>query len=262
MKHLKVFIFSGFALVSVVALRLIQLIFLTDSKTGFFKSGMEGIGTALMIFSVVLIAVSALLVLLFKKEKINPVPKQSTLLGCAAIFAGIAHLTEPVIYKADLSSVPDILMGLRLIMLIAAGGVFCLFGLTVILNLKPRFGLTTVLIIAWVVRLMSTFISFTGMSNISENLYDVLMLVMSLIFMLYFGKAICGLSKDEYQLKVIISGVSAVLFTAASALPAVILSFTNSAAITHAPIDSPVTGLFTAFFIAVYLINICKTEKN
>ena len=91
MKHFKIFIFSAFALVSAVTLRTIQLLFLTDSKTGFYKQGMEGVGTALMVLVIAVIAAASTLVFLFKKESLSPAPTSSALLGCAALFAGIAN---------------------------------------------------------------------------------------------------------------------------------------------------------------------------
>ena len=99
MKHTKVFIFSAFALVSAVVLRTIQLIFFTDSVTGFYKEGFETLGTTFMAILVIVIAVSSLLVFLFDKKQVSAKPSSSKLLGCAALFAGIANLFEPFFLK-------------------------------------------------------------------------------------------------------------------------------------------------------------------
>lgn len=260
MKHLKVFIFAAFALISAVTVRTIQLLFLTDSKTGFYKEGMETIGTTLMVILVAVIAIASLFIFLFEKKSINAAPSSSALLGCAALFAGIANFAEPFLNEVSFSAVPPMLLGLRTVMILAAGAVFCWFGIAILFDTNIRPGLSIVLIITWVVRLMSSFICFTGMSNISENLYDVLMLISTLVFLLIFGKAICGLSDSHTNRKLIASGIAAVLFTAASSIPCIIAYLASDFAFIHIPVDSPVTGVFTAFFITVYLLDICKNK--
>lgn len=263
MKHTKIFIFSTFALVSAVTIRTIQLLFLTDAKTGFYKQGMEGIGTALMVLLIGVIAVSATLIFLFNKEKLSPVPSSSAVLGCAALFAGLANIIEPFLNEISLSAVPTTLLGLRTVMIIAAGVVFCWYGIAMLFNLKLHASLSIILVATWVIRLMSSFICFTGMSNISENLYDVLMLISTLIFLLLFGKAVCKISSSDTNRKLFASGIAAVLFTAASSIPCIIAYIASDFAFIHIPVDSPITGFFMAFFIAVYLVDICKkSEKN
>lgn len=260
MKHVKIFIFSTFALISAVTVRTIQLLFLTDSKTGFYKQGMDGIGTALMVLLIAVIAVAATLVFLFKKETISPAPSSSALLGCSALFAGLANIAEPFLNETSLSAVPTALLGLRTIMIIAAGCVLCWYGLAILFGAKLHASLSIFLIVAWVVRLMSSFICFTRMSNISENLYDVLMLISTLVFLLLFGKAVCKISKSQTHRKLIATGIAAMLFTSASSVPCIIAYLASDFAFIHIPIDSPITGIFMAFFIAVYLVEICREK--
>ncbi|MBO5105504.1 MAG: hypothetical protein J6C29_01250 [Clostridia bacterium] len=260
MKHIKVFIFSAFALVSAVTLRTIQLLFLTDAKTGFYKEGMEGIGTALMVLLIGVIAVASTLVFMFSKQKLSPTPSSSALLGCVALFAGIANIAEPFLNEISFSAVPAVLLGLRTVMIIASGAVFCWYGIAILFGTKLHASLCIIPIITWVIRLMSSFICFTGMSNISENLYDVLMLISTLISLLLFGKAVCKISKSTTNRKLFASGIAAVLFTSVSSLPCIIAYITSDFTFVHIPVDSPITGLFMALFIAVYLLDICKAR--
>ncbi len=74
MKHQRLFVFSLFSLISIIIIRCIQLIFLTDNVTGFFIDGLEGIGTVLTAPIIILIGLSAMMVLPTKKEKLDPVP--------------------------------------------------------------------------------------------------------------------------------------------------------------------------------------------
>ena len=222
MKHIKILIFAAFALVSAVVLRTIQLIFLTDSVTGFYKDGLETIGTALMVVLVLVIAISSFLVFIFEKKKVSATPSSSILLGSSALFAGIANFFELFFYKVSFSTVPLFLLGLRVLLILASAAVLCWFGISILFGKKARPALSVILVITWVVRLMSSFICFTGMSNISENLYDVLMLISTLLFFLTFGKAICKVSNSTTNRTLIASSIAAVLFTAVSSIPCLI----------------------------------------
>lgn len=258
MKYLKLHIYAAMALISVVIVRCIQLIFLTDFETGFFMQGMESIGTALSVFIALIIALSSALSLTSKQEKMFIIPNRSIVLGCVALLAGIANICEPIFFSGGLSdATPPWLLALRFIMIISAGGVLCWFGFAHLFNLEPNYNLSVILVIAWVIRLMSTFISFTGMSNISENLYDVLMLIMMLLFFLFQGKALCGIRKKNQGRKLLAIGIPAVLCTAASALPGLIISILGKENLIHHPIDHPIVASLTALYVAVYLVNIC-----
>jgi hypothetical protein len=262
LKNTKIFVFSAFALISAVILRTIQLLFLTDSVTGFYKEGLEALGTSLMVVIVLVIAISSFLIFLFEKQKVSAMPSNSILLGCSALFAGLANLFEIFFNQASLSTVPAFLLGLRVILILASAVVLCWFGISILFGKSIRPAFSIVLVVTWVIRLMSSFICFTGMSNISENLYDVLMLISTLVFFLFFGKAICKISNSSTNRGVIATGIAAVLFTAVSSIPCLIAYMAGDFAFVHVPIDSPVTGLFMTFFISVYLVDICKIKSE
>ena len=256
MKYLKLFLYSALAIISVSVIRCIQLMILTDAKTGFFVDGMESLGIALSVITVVIIAISSVLALASKKTEVYPIPDRSIVLGIVSLLAGIANLIEPVFSTNVFYTVPSWLIALRLIAVFLTGLIFCWFGISHILDLNPHYSLSVIFVIAWIVRLMSTFISFTGMSNISENLYDVLMLITMLLFFLTHSKALCGIKKKCHTQRILAIGFPAVLCTIASAIPNIAMFFakgTNA----HYPTDNPVTAIFTALYVAVYLVKIC-----
>lgn len=262
MKNIKLLVLSGLGLISVVVIRCIQLSFLIEPRTGFYADGMGGIGGLLSVFAALIVVFAALMGFFSKTDGSLPANKGSAALGCAALLAGLAHLIEPFISAAVPDSVPAVLAVLRMVMIVAAGITFCYFGLAFLLRVPPRFPLMTVLILAFVVRLMSTFVSFTGMSNISENLYDVLMLVMALIFFLFHGKQLCGIRAKKENALMVAVGITAVLLTAISAIPGIVVSLIGTTEVTHTPIDAPLSCLFTAVYISVYLIEVCCLPKS
>lgn len=262
MKYSKVFILSAFSALSVVILRFIQMTALTDAKTGFFLDGQEELGSTFSAAVIIVIAISSILVFLYKDGKINPLPYPNVILGITAILAGVSHIAEPLVSDADLANVPTALVGLRFVLIFISGIVFCWFGASVFTKNPFNPALCIVFVIAWIVRLMSTFISYTGMSNISENMYDTLMLMSTLVFMLAFGKALYGISKSKNNRFIISVGIMSVLCTVASSAPSLLYSLVSDTELIHKPIDSPITGIFTAAFITAYLFNICKNTAE
>lgn len=260
MKNIKIFVFSSFALISTIIIRTIQLLFLTDFKTGFYKEGMETLGSGLMVFLVVTIALASSLIFISKSQNLKAKPT-STLLGASMLFAGLANIAEPFLGSSLLSAVPVSFLGLRTVLIILSGVVFCYFAISMLTERKAKPAFSIVLIVSWVVRLMTSFICFSKMSNISENIYEVLMLVFTLIFLHLFGKTICDISASRTNKNLFASGIAAVLFSAASSIPYIISHFIDGIKLTHAPVDSPISGLFMAFFISVYLVEISRENK-
>ena len=260
MKNIKIFVFSAFALVSTVIIRAIQLLFLTDFKTGFYKEGMETLGSGLMAFLVITITLASSLIFTSKTQRLISNPS-STLLSASMLFAGLANIVEPFFGSSSLSAVPVAFLGIRTILVVLSGFVFCYFAIAMLTERKPNSALSIVLVISWVARLMTSFICFSKMSNISENLYDILMLVFTLIFIHLFGKTVCGIGAGKTNKLLFASGIAAVLFSAASSIPFIIAQFFEQVKIVHTPTDNPITGLFMAFFISVYLVEISRENK-
>ena len=88
------------------------------------------------------------------------------------------------------------------------------------------------------------------------------MLISTLVFLILLGKAVCKKTKSETNRRLYATGIAAVLFTAASSIPCIKAYLASDFAFIHIPVDSPITGIFMAFFIAVYLVDICKKKAS
>ncbi len=262
MKNLKLFIFTIVAAISLVAIRSIQIIFLTEQATGFYYEGMESTAGILTAFAGVIVVITAAFGLLARTEEIKLQPNFSLPLGVSALFTGIANIIEPFFYQSFAGdSVPATLITVRSISICLAGLVFCYFGYNFIVGKQPKFEFSALLVISLVIRLMSTFVSFSGMSNISENVIDVVMLLVVLMFFHIHSKALCGIETKRSTVFTFMLGAVSVLFISLSAIPGIIVSLASSIEVVHTPADSPVSFIFTALYIIVYLINISKNER-
>ncbi len=262
LKNLKFFIYSALAFVSVIIIRCIQIALLTDTGNGFFYDGYEGIGNALSMIIIGIIAIAALFGFFVRTDKISPSPCPSYVLGCAALLAGIAQLTELFVQSASLEGVFPLIVILRTAFILGSGLTFCYFGITYVLGNTPNYAFIVIPIVAWVLRLISTFISFTGMSNISDNLYDVLMLVSASIFLLFHGKQLCKIHTKKELSMTFVFGIIAALTSAVAILPRWIIALMGMKEFDHIQVDSPLASFFMAVYIVVYLVSICKNERK
>lgn len=262
LKNLKFFIYSILASVSVIIIRCIQIALLTDTENGFFYDGYEGVGNALSLIIVGVIAIAALFGFFVRTETLSPLPRPSYALGCAALLTGIAQLTELFSQSVSFDGVFPFIVFLRTAFILGSGLTFCYFGIKYVLGNNPNYGFIVIPITAWVLRLVSTFISFTGMSNISDNLYDVLMLISTTLFLLFHGKQLCKIHTKKEFTMTFVFGIIAVLTSAVAILPRWIIALMGIKEFNHIQVDSPLAGFFMAVYIVVYLISICKTQMS
>ncbi len=263
MKYGKLIFFSAVALISTVTIRFLQLLFLTDLKSGFFLENCQEIGTYLSIWIALFIAVTALLAYITGADRILPFFGRSNALFLVALLAGVTQIGDALFGQTALPLVPTWMLFLRWLCILACGLTFLWFGLSGFFGWKPYAPLSMVFVVAWIIRLITTFIGFSGMSNISENLYDVMMLIFTLLFFLSHGRVLCGIARKREMQTLLVTGVSAVLCTAVSAVPNIVMPLIRHENLAHTPTDHPIPCLFTALYIAVFLVKISRdTVKN
>lgn len=247
---------------SINIIRCIQVALLTDTNTGFFTDGYQNIGNALSVLIVSITAIAAIFGLFVSTERINPQPDSSYVFGGAALLAGLSQLVEVFSLSISLEGVPTVISGARTAFMLGSGIVFCYIGIMHILGNNPHYGFMFVPVISWIFRLVYTFIGFTGMSNISDNLYDVLMLVSTTVFLLFHGKMLYGIKTKTGINSMFISGIIAILFSSVAIIPRWIVAVLGLKEFSHIQIDNPLSGFFMSVYITVYLILLCKKQKN
>ena len=262
MKNVKLFLFWGFSFISVLVIRIIQIIFLTDTKTGFWIDGNEVVGTVLSVFLFVITLLAALLGFLNNHDSFSSLPKRKVFLGITAVFAGAAQVFEPFITKITSNNIPQFMLQLHSITSVLSGIAFCWFGISLIAGFKAPYLLTVVPVINWLIRLVTTFICFTGMSNIADNLLDIAMIITILLFLFYQGKIFCS-NGGKYKVPLMFAfGISSVLFTASAIIPRIFIEAIGVSEFSHVLVESPLSCGFTALYIAVYTVISANSRQN
>ena len=262
MKNINFFIYGLVAIISVTILRCFQIGNLINPENGFFLDGYEGLGALLTSVVVLIVAVGTVLGLFTNTKDISTSPKPNSILGGAALLVGVSQLSEPFTLFAASYEISPIIYILKLAFIGLSGLYFCYFGVMNILGIRPKPHLSLIAVVSTILRLIAAFMSFTGMANISDNVYDLLALTATLLFMLFYSKSLVGIEFKSGKTAVFMSGITAVLLNTAAVLPRIIMTMVGAKQYAHIQVDSNISVIFLTLYIAVYLVVISKKTAN
>ena len=264
MNKAKFFILLTISTITSVVLRYVQVIFLTDAKTGFFSQNFGAIGHIFTAFIILSTAFCGVFGGLIDTKKLNPIPLNSLFFGISSFLLGATLILEAFTKNIALLNLPLVLSFLRTIFIFCSGAVYCYVGVCVLSKKSCDFRVLTISVIAWVLKIMTAFICFSGMSNISDNLYDLLALCVTLLFLLVQSKALCDINKEKNNKVIFPLGAVSVIILATSVFPRLIAAIFNNFDFAHKGIDSLFVSIFMVVYIISYLLNIgfSKEENN
>lgn len=260
LKHKKAFIvfFTCFA-VSIVA-RTLQLIFINEPETGFVKP--EYMPVAVVLAVSLVVALTAIFLLAkfsgshptgLKKRSV-PLAAISFAMAGAIVFEIITTVLKQPFYPAYL---------ILILLLLGCIAFFIMMGSSQISDRKLPASLALILVIYWIARLIVTFMSFTGIANISENVIETGTLCFSLIFLLDHGKILSGVNAEKSMRWIFPTGLMASLLCGLSALPRYILIISGNGSLIHEGIIPTPVYLILCVYIVVFLLNLTsKSEKR
>lgn len=198
MKHKNILlIFSGFTAVAVI-LRTLQLMFLIEHSTGFDKNNANNGYIAIVIYALYFVFAIGTYVLVNFFSKIQPSSRpeieKSPFLAVASLVLSAFFLissASTVVFsdftENTASNTLSLLTGLFSFLF------FLLYGMGKWAKIKLPSGFTVAPIIYFVYRLVISFINYTGVTNISENIFDIIFLCLALLFFLLHGKILSGI---------------------------------------------------------------------
>ncbi len=167
-------------------LRSIQLIFMTDSATGFFHTAYEGFAGFVTLATVAAVLGLTVCCRIYGAE---PLPDNRPTVPFAL---GSFLMAAAVIYQTLFSAVGKTVPPWQLLSMLALGTLaavlFFAQGLSAFkeLHIPPIFDL--VFVIFWIIRVIIVFSSYISVSTIAENAYELASLCSALIFFLNAAK--------------------------------------------------------------------------
>lgn len=271
MKAKKILITFFIALPILIFGRFFQLYSMIDPSTGFFLNDYADLAVTMCIVGAAVL-LFILVMSIAKRDYPDKLATVSTPLGGVSILFGLVILVTAAGFISEgnlftISSPPlsvDFSFSglIYIILLIMSAVAFCLFGIFHITGTKKGMILMIFPIVLYVWRLISAFIDYTGIANISENIIDLIMLCCSLIFILLHAKIINGINYKINMPAAVGFGLAASLLCAVSTIPRYVLMIIGRSDLLHEgttanPIDA---GLM--IYIVVFLIVYLKAENH
>ena len=263
MQNIQTVIFTVVAALSAVFLRCVQLAFMIDPATGFTVDDMKGFSAAVTVIILLLCAVCSVLALPARRVQ-QPAAKagKNGFIAALCLFLGCAFVIEPILSGIAVNNVPFFLCVLRFAFLLFSGIYFIYAGLCVLFNFHFAAGLTAVPTFLWVLRLMCTFISYTVMSNITDNFYDICSLIFTLLFFMYFGKTLCRVGNKRRAALMRATGSVAIIMNLTAVLPHCLIRLFGVTGFAHRPVDHPLTTLLVTVYIAACLLKMQQGQPQ
>ena len=178
-----------------IVMRTLEEMFLINPISGFYKTGLSWFGIITGVISLLLIGT-----LVFFCGLHTPVNRSLERPGLySAIWSFVMALcllstvAVSVVKNASTSTFTAISFVEAVLSMLGAA-FFALYGLSGIINFEIPPYIPVFLLPLWIYRLAYTFFSLTGMANIADNIYTIIMLCASTVFYLFISKAMSGIS--------------------------------------------------------------------
>lgn len=257
LKYKSTWILYFTCVVVAIVTRVIQLIYMTEVDTGFLKPDFQQAGLLIgigLIFMLLLIGFFA-----FTSDRFPvQLPQGSKPLAVFSFLAAAGQIYE-IISSSGISD--KAVFALYSILLLLSAVFFVFFGISQLIPIKIPNMLTLVPTVTMVVKLIWKFMRYTGMANISENLFDIGMLIFLTLFFLWMGKILNNMT-SKYNLRVMFAtGLIASLFCFVCTLPRYFIIMFGMGNVLHTeslpnPADVAI-GLFIIAFLIEYF-----SQKN
>ena len=250
MKYKKITLFYFLALPACVLMRVLQLFFTVDVKTGFFKKEYSAYGLALLIFIAAVCAVCAFFCFTGHRNparlpRVNPFLTAVSL--AAAISTGIELFGET--FAGTVAAWQTALLyitGLSAVVWFILYGVSDIGGIKLppLLSVLPAFYL--------IVRIICTFTSVSSLALISDNILLLAAYCTALLFFLYTGRVFNDIQGDNNFRKLMVSGMASSILCVTQSVPHFVINIVSSGEYLHTSVIANIALLCLGLFIAAF----------
>ena len=228
--------------------------FMTDGSTGFYYENYESTSLVFTIITIVSVVLMVALSILNKQNiKIAP-PKPNAFLGISQIMLGVCLAIEPLFVNDIPSTVPNALKTIKVVLIVVAGISFVVLGFLNFIDKTPNYILLIIPTLSYVIRLLVTFLCYTGMSGIASNIYEIVNLCFVLGFLHFSSKILCGVPGKNTEAITRTFAYLSLISTSICSIPNMITTIFGNTNI-HLSVDSIITNLFMTIYVFAFLIS-------
>lgn len=250
MKYKKIILFFCIALPVSVLMRMLELYFTVDTKTGFFKPEYKSMGYYLLIMIIAFCAVTALLCFTSHRNPEHP-PKKNPVLG-AASFLMAAGIGLELFAESFAGTVLKWQTSLLMVAGLASVLYFIVYGAGMFAKIKIPPVCAAVPAIYFIARIICTFTSISSLALITDNVLMLSAYCVALLFFLCFGKLYNGIDTEYNFRKLLAAGLSCIILCFTQSVPHIIINITTDNGYLHTSNASNIALLITGIFVAVF----------
>ncbi len=259
MNFKKIFIAFCVGLPLCIAARIVQLTVVIENSNGFYKSGYELLGNALVV--VVALVCVGLAVIAFKAYKAPEcAPKTNIVMTVAAICVAVALICETFFENMPQTMLPWQMLTIKAVTLFC-GVYFLAFAIQGITNIKLPAILHAVPCVYAILKTVFTFINISSLALISDNVLLMSSYCVLMLFFINFGKLYNGLDKELNFRKILATGLIGATLCGTQSVSVLAVNVFGKG-YTHSDTSVMFTLLVFGFFIVAFLVShFAKSQK-
>lgn len=249
------------------AARVIQLLLVTETETGFIKTDKTSQITAFITYAIIILCAGATVfasTYFVNRQPISaPNPKNCPALPIISNILAVYCLYGSAKYILSESTTVNLVLS---VIFLINGIYFILYAISGItkINLPAFLSLSPIILV--VAKTLITFFGYNGMAVISENVFEILFLCANCLFFLNFSKVVFGAEIRKSGRRVLLFGNVSFLLSVISAVSPLFVRAIGKDAVLHSRAaeqsENILFGVFALIFaIALYSKKNIKTEK-
>ena len=256
-----------FALTLLITLptRLYQILFLMDKKTGFYTDG----NTTTAIISIGFVIGILLMVALStmdRHESKGYHPIHSTPAAVIGALTGLGLVIESTVSLLDRSNSQNHFMYMILSVVgILTGAVLILtaYDFAVGENHLSKYPLLALVPPIWgCFCLVTLFITYVAVVNVSENIYDTFTVIFLLLFFFAQAKMFAGVENQKSSRLIYIFGLPAILLSLVTGIPGMVSFFSGTSQTGYFPIGLYFVAVLMALYLFVFLAAVHRMQNT
>lgn len=258
MKYNRVMFFSVSALLVSLIARFVQLKFICEEATGFFKPEFQGVGNTLLFVIFIFAVITVVFAAISHRSPEHP-PKASVPL-CVASFLAAGGVLSALLGSHTSATGLSFQITYLNISGFAAAAFFVLFGLKKVANFEIPKVFYCIPVIYMICRISYDFSLISSLAVISDNIIILAAHCSGAYYFMQFAKLYIGEDTELNFRKLLASGLAMVIFSFTATLPNLFLYILQGSAYLHITVTEAISIFATGLFSLVFIL--CHFAKS
>ncbi len=263
MKQGKIWAVFSLSTAVAVVLRLLQSAFFIDTETGFSKSGGANTAVLVVTYSLIVICAVAVFIVTTFLSNLQPIHapdiKSHKGLAVAAFLQAIYGLYTLASVSLDGLKGSNIIYALLLLLNVVF---FCIYSISSFADIKLSPLLSLMPVFSSLFVLISNFLSYNGVANISENILSIFFMCLQTVFYLYHAKIICDTETRRSCRLILPIGCFTAFCGFICTVPQILLYTVGGSAVLHNSGATELGFLFTAIYATTFITSLYSKKET